>query len=182
MSPDRHHGAGHAPRLRGAPERLVQTLGYEAGGLLLVTPLAAFALGRGGGESLALLALLSLVVMAWSALFNTLFDLAEWRLAGRAASERPPRWRAVHALAHEASAVLVTWPVVVLMTGLGWGPALAADLGLTLAYALWAYLYHLGYDAWRPVAGAGPLAGAASATHLCSEDVARQVLVARQLA
>lgn len=91
-----------------------------------------------------------------SAMFNTLFDVAELHLTGRPASVRPRRWRVVHELAHEASSVLVTWPVIVAMTGLGWAAALAADLGLTPAYAVWAYLYHLGFDAWRPLAGGHP--------------------------
>ena len=139
------------PGLRSACERLVQTLAFEAGGLLLVTPLAALALGTGSGESLTLLVALSLAVMAWAACFNTLFDRAELRLAHRVASDRPPRWRLVHAVALEGSALLVTWPLIVAMTGLGWAAALAADVGLTLAYAGWAYVFHRLYDRWRPV-------------------------------
>ena len=30
-------------------------------------------------------------------------------------------------------------------------PGSLADIGLTLAYALYAYLFHLAYDAWRPL-------------------------------
>lgn len=140
-----------APTLRSARERLWQTLAFEAGGLLLVTPLVALVLGTGGGESLALLVALSIAVMAWAACFNTLFDWVELRLARRVASDRPPRWRVVHAVVLEGSAVLVTWPLIVAMTGLGWGAALVADIGLTLAYAAWAYVFHRLYDRWRPV-------------------------------
>jgi uncharacterized membrane protein len=139
------------PGLRSARERLWQTLAFEAGGLLLVTPLVALVIGTGGGESLALLMALSVAVMAWAALFNTLFDWIELRVACRVASDRPRRWRVVHALALEGSAVLVTWPLIVAMTGLGWAAALAADLGLTLMYAAWAYVFHRLYDRWRPV-------------------------------
>jgi uncharacterized membrane protein len=138
--------------LRSARERLLQTLCFEAGGLLLVAPLYALATGSGGAESLALIAALALVVMAWAALYNTAFDVAERRLAGRVASERPERWRVVHALGHEASAVAVTWPVIVAMTGLSWGAALVADLGLTILYAAYAYAFHRAYDHLRPVA------------------------------
>lgn len=137
--------------LRSGRERLVQTLAFEAGGLLLVAPLYAVASGSGQGESFALVAALSVAVMAWSALFNTAFDMAERRLAGRVASERPERWRLVHAVLHEASAVVVTWPLIVAMSGLSWGAALLVDLGLTAAYAVYAYVFHRVYDAWRPV-------------------------------
>jgi len=144
-------GEAAAPALRSARERLIQTLCFEAGGLLLVAPLYALASGSGAAASFGLVAALSLVVMAWAALFNTVFDLVEWRCCGRVASDRPPRWRVLHAVLHEASAVIVTWPVIVALTGLSWAAALLADLGLTLAYAAWAYVFHQAYDRWRPV-------------------------------
>lgn len=150
---DRHLRGGPvvSPGLRSPRERLHQTLCFEAGGLLLVTPLVVLATGHSAQESAALLAVLSLAVMAWAAVFNTTFDHAEHRLTGRVASQRPPRWRLVHAVLHEATAVLVTWPLIVAMTDLGWMAALWADLGLTLVYAAYAYGFHLAYDRWRPV-------------------------------
>lgn len=48
--------------------------------------------------------------------------------------------------------MIVTWPVIVALTDLSWAAALLADIGLTLAYAAWAYVFHHGYDRWRPVA------------------------------
>jgi uncharacterized membrane protein len=57
----------------------------------------------------------------------------------------------LHALLHEASAAVLTWPAIVAMTGLSWSAALGADIGLTLAYALYAYAFHLVYDACRPL-------------------------------
>lgn len=139
--------------IRSARERLMQTLSFEAGGLLLVAPLYAWATGSSAGASFGLVATLAVVVMAWAALYNTAFDLAERRLAGRVASERPERWRIVHAIGHEATAVVVTWPVIVLLTGLSWWAALVADLALTLVYAGYAYAFHKAYDRWRPVVG-----------------------------
>ncbi len=137
--------------IRSARERVVQTLGFEAGGLLLVAPLYGLASGSDTGESFALVAALALVVMTWAALYNTAFDLVEHRLTGRVASARPERWRIVHALGHEASAVVVTWPVIVAVTGMGWRAALMADIALTLAYAAYAYVFHRVYDRLRPV-------------------------------
>jgi len=137
--------------IRSLRERIVQTLAFEAGGLLLITPLYGWVAGAQLRESLALLMAVSVVVMAWSAVFNTAFDTAEHHLTGRVASDRPARWRTVHALAHEASAVLVSCPVIYALTPLDWWGALLADLGLTLAYAAYAFLFHLAFDRWRPV-------------------------------
>lgn len=146
--------------IRNARERLRQTLCFEAGGLLLVAPLFALLAGHGMRASFALIAVLTLLVMGWSALFNTAFDLVEHRLSGRLASERPQWLRVLHALLHEASAAVLTWPTIVAMTGLSWRAALAADIGLTLAYALYAYVFHLVYDACRPVPAARSTAAA----------------------
>lgn len=139
--------------LRDARARLLQTLLFEAGGLLVVTPLVAWVTGARAGESLALLVALSVAVMAWAALYNTAFDHLEARLAGRVASDRPPRLRVLHAVGLELSSVLATCPIIVGMTGLGWWYALAADIALGLVYAAYGYLYHWLFDLWRPVRG-----------------------------
>lgn len=137
--------------LRRLRERVLQVLLFEAGGLLLVTPLVAWATGAQAGESLALLLALSVAVMAWAALYNTLFDHLEARLAGRVASARPHRLRLLHAVGLEVSSVLATCPVIVWMADLGWWPALAADIALAGVYAAYGYLYHWVFDRWRPV-------------------------------
>ena len=141
--------------MRDARERLLQTLAFEAGGLLLVAPLYALVAGAGAGESLLLIATLALVVMAWAAFFNTVFDRIEHRRTGRVASERPQSWRVLHTVLFETTAVLVTWPVIVALTDLSWGAALVADIGLTLCYMLYGYAFHRVYDRWRPVARPG---------------------------
>jgi uncharacterized membrane protein len=144
----------HARRpraVRSPRERLIQTLWFEALGLAIVSPLFAQVAGGSAGESFILLAVLSAAVMVWSALYNTAFDWVEHRRTGRLASDRPHSLRLVHAVGHEVTAVVVTWPLIVALTSLSWLEALAADIGLTLAYALYGYLFHLGFDQWRPV-------------------------------
>jgi uncharacterized membrane protein len=153
--------AGAAPAAPGAPwprggvrsarERVIQTLAFEAGGLLLVGPLYALATGTRLDESLVLLLAVSVVIMLWSAVFNWAFDVVEHRRTGRMASQRPHRLRVLHAVLHETTAVVVTCPVIWALTDLGWVGALLADLGLTLAYTLYAYAFHCVYDRLRPV-------------------------------
>ena len=137
--------------LRTPRERAFQTLCYEAGGFLAATPLYALFAGSDSAQSALLILSLSLAVMIWSPLHNSVFDLVEWRLCGRLASDRPHRLRLVHALSHEASSVLVTLPLIMLIGGLGFAEALLADLGLTALYAGYAYLFHLAYGRIRPV-------------------------------
>jgi uncharacterized membrane protein len=139
--------------LRNLRERVIQTLWFELLGLALVAPLFAYFSGPTVGESFTLLLVLALalVVTLWSGFYNSAFDLAELRLAGRVASDRPHRWRAVHTIGLETSAIAMTLPLVVAFTSLGWQEALVADIGLTLAYVAYGYVFHLAFDRLRPV-------------------------------
>jgi uncharacterized membrane protein len=141
--------------LRSRRERLIQTLWFEALGLAIVSPLFAFFAGVSTGESLVVLIALSIAVMGWSAVYNTAFDRIEQHCTGRVASDRPHGWRVLHTVALEASALVVTWPLIVALSSLGWLEALAAEVGLTLAYALYGYVFHLGFDRLRPVRAGG---------------------------
>ncbi len=137
--------------VRGLRERIIQTLAFEVLGLAIVSLPFALLSGETAGDSLALLTTLSIVIMSWSALYNTAFDHIERRLTGRVASDRPSRWRVLHAVALEVSALVVTWPLIVVMTTLTWRQAFVAEVGLTLAYAAYGYCFHLAFDHLRPV-------------------------------
>lgn len=140
-----------AMSLRSPRERLIQTLAHEAGGLCLSVPLVALYGGGTAEEAFGLMLALSVAVMVWSPVHNTVFDGLDLRLSGRVASDRPQRWRLVHAASHQATTVIVTLPILVWLGGLGLWAALLADLGLTLLYAAYAYVFHLVYDRLRPV-------------------------------
>lgn len=149
--------------LRSLRERAIQTLAFEAGGLALAAPLYWLVFGGEARESVALVAAVSIAVMTWTPIHNTAFDWLEWRLARRLASDRPTRLRAVHAFTHEATAMVVSLPVIVSLGGHGWVEAVAVDLGLTLFYAGYAYVFHLAYDRCRPVVFQEAVGGRASA-------------------
>ena len=144
--------------MRSLRERVIQTLWFELLGLAIVAPLFAFFSGATPGESFVLLLVLAVVVTFWSGFYNSAFDRAEMRLTGRVASDRPQRWRALHAVGLEASAMVMTWPLVVALTPLGWHAALVAELGLTVAYVVYGYAFHLVFDRLRPVMPDGGVA------------------------
>ena len=137
--------------VRSHRERLIQTLWFEGIGLLTVAPLYAWASGSSGSDAFVVVASVSLAVMVWAALYNTVFDRIEYRCTARVASDRPHALRTVHAVGLEISSTLVTTPLIWALTDLGWWGALAADLGLGVAYALYSYLFHWAYDRARPV-------------------------------
>jgi uncharacterized membrane protein len=146
-----------ADGLRGARERVLQTLWFEGLGLLLVAPPYAWVTGSGTSDSFVVVAAVSVAVMLWAALYNLGFDVLEHRATGRVASDRPHGLRTVHAVGLEVSSVVVTTPVIWALSEFGWWDALLTDLGLAVVYAAYGYAFHWGYDRLRPVPrGADP--------------------------
>lgn len=137
--------------IRTKSERLYQALAYELGGIALATPAYALVAGSEAAYSLLLVVSVTLAVMVWSPIHNHFFDLVEWRLCARLASDRPPRWRLVHAISHEASDTMVSLPVITFLGNHSFWEALAIDIGFTLFYAIYTYTFHFTYDRWRPV-------------------------------
>lgn len=98
--------------LRTTREGIIQTLCYEADGLALAATVYALVFGESLTGPALFVMVLSVVCMTWAGIHNTLFDLTEFRLCHRLASDRPQRWRMVHAQSNDVSSTLVTLPVI----------------------------------------------------------------------
>lgn len=143
---------GNMPRLRSWRDRVRQVLLFELGGLVLISPAFAWVTQTPLGKSLWLMALMAAIAACWNALYNTCFDWVEGRLTGRTADRRPFLLRALHACGFEFGLLLMTLPLLVYFTGMGWWAALAADIGLALAYVVYAFFFNWGYDRAFPIA------------------------------
>ncbi|MGL1834856.1 PACE efflux transporter [Rhodocyclaceae bacterium SMB388] len=139
------------PKLRSFPDRLRQITLFEVGGLALITPPFAWASGVPVSESIGLLALLALIAAIWNGCYNTCFDWVDGRMSGRAADRRPVRLRAVHAVGFESGLLLMSLPVIMWWTGMGFVEALIADLALASAYVAYAFGFNLAYDRMFPI-------------------------------
>ncbi len=138
--------------LRNFRERVFQTLSFEFGGLIAVTPIYAASFHTPAVGSASVIAMLSVAVIIWSPLHNAVFDWADLRLTGRLASDRPRGLRMVHAASHEVTSLILTMPLLVFVAGLEVWHALTLEIVLTAFYTIYAYIFHLGYDRLRPVA------------------------------
>ena len=116
------------PKLRSLGDRIRQIALFEIGGLVLITPPFAWLSGVPLSESLGMLALLALIAAVWNGCYNTGFDWVEGRLTGRTADRRPFRLRCLHALGFETGLLILTLPVIMWWTGMGWLEALIADM------------------------------------------------------
>ena len=139
------------PKLRSPMDRVRQVLLFEVGGLVLITPPFVWLTGVSLIESLGLLAVIAAIAAVWNALYNTSFDWVEGRVTGRPSDQRPVPLRVLHAIGFESGLLMVSLPVVMAWTGMGWVEALLADIGLAAAYVLYAYAFNLGYDRVFPL-------------------------------
>lgn len=144
--------APHHPIQRSLWDRLRQVALFEIGGLVLISPPFVWLSGVPATDSIGLLLILALIAAIWNGAYNTSFDWIEGRLTGRTADRRPWALRAAHAVGFEGGLLLLTLPVIVLWTGMDWLTALVADIGLALAYMVYAFGFNLTYDRFFPIA------------------------------
>lgn len=140
-----------APEVRTWTERVLQVVLFEVSALLIAVPLYSRLIGVGTRESTRVLIVVSVAVLLWASLHNFVFDRCESRLRLRSASDRTVKLRILHAVSHEASAALVSVPILVLLGDLPWLTALWADIGLSVVYAAFAFVFYAAYDRVRPV-------------------------------
>ncbi len=132
-------------------ELQIQSVACQVGSLIVVTPVCALMTGETAGGSWLLVIALMIATTLWAQLHNAAFDRIEWALCRRLASDRPAGLRLVHAISCEASDTIVTFPLILILTGLPWQQALLADVTLTLLGIVYSYVFHWGYDRVRPV-------------------------------
>ena len=139
------------PKLRSLPDRIRQVALFEVGGLLLITPPFVWLSGVPLADSIGLLAIIAAVAALWNAVYNTSFDWIEGRFTGRPADQRPLLLRAAHAVGFEGGLLLISLPIIIYWTDMGWLEALIADIGLALAYVAYAFVFNLAYDRVFPI-------------------------------
>jgi uncharacterized membrane protein len=149
----------HHPKLRSLTDRIRQVILFELGGLLLITPPFVWLSGVPLSDSLGLLAVIAAIAALWNAVYNSAFDWLEGRLTGRTADRRAMWMRGIHALGFEGGLLLVSLPIIMIWTGMGWLEALIADIGLALAYVAYAFVFNLAYDRFFPIADLTAAAG-----------------------
>lgn len=144
-------GWGAMMTVRTLSELQIQSVAYQVGSLLVVAPVCALLTGETAGGTGLLVVALMIATALWAQLHNAVFDRIEWMLCRRLASDRPAGLRLLHAISCEFSDTIVTFPVILILTGLPWQQALLADVTLTLVGVVYSYVFHWGYDRVRPV-------------------------------
>lgn len=137
--------------IRTRKERIIQTISFEVVGLIIFSPLLAYAASEDAAYSFALVGAMALAAMIVTAAFNTAFDVLEFKRLGTLASNRSFAGRAIHAVLLEVAIALATVPIIKYWMDLEWIDALLVDVLLAAGYITYSYAFHLIYDRIRPV-------------------------------
>ena len=131
--------------LRTAGDRIRHALIYEAIGLILAVPLAAWGFGTDLVKTGVLGVFFSLLAMVWTMVYNYYFDIMLLKL-GRNPAKRGILLRTANTLLFEAGFLIISVPAIAWWLALPLGKALVMDLGFTLFYVAYTYVYNWGYD------------------------------------
>lgn len=135
--------------MRSFRDRLRHALAFEIIGLLLITPLAAWALGEPlahiGGVTLGS----ALLALGWTYLFNWGFDAALLRATGN--TLKRPLLRLGHAVLFELGLLALLGPFIAWWLGIGLWQAVLLDLAFSGFYMVYALGFNWAYDRLFPL-------------------------------
>ncbi len=135
--------------MRNRSDRIRHAISFELIGLILVTPLGAAVFHVPLAE-LGLVTLVSATLATgWNYGYNVIFDHALVRLTGRIAKSLATR--VLHAVLFEAGLLMILMPFIAWYLGVGLLVAFWMDLGFSLFYLVYAFVFNWGYDRVFPV-------------------------------
>lgn len=135
--------------MRSFGDRIRHALSFEIIGLLLVTPLGAWAFHM-PLHDIGLVGLVSATIATgWNFAYNFLFDLAMERKLGT--TQKTPPLRVLHTVLFEFGLLLLLMPFIAWYLGVSLWQALVMDVSFALFYMVYALLFNWLYDRIFPL-------------------------------
>ncbi|MDO5059136.1 MAG: PACE efflux transporter [Neisseria sp.] len=126
-------------------ERILHAVLFEAGAILLSAVLMAGFADTGSSKALGIGILISLAALAWNIVFNFVFD----QIFTAPRISRGVMLRVFHTALFEGGLLLATVPLLAYFLSLNLWQALGADIALTAAVSVYAFLFNWLYDHCR---------------------------------
>lgn len=123
--------------------KIIYACSFELLGLAVSTLALLVMSDASPASSFWLSVVVSVMALIWNYIFNTMFE--GWE-AGQKQRGRSPRRRLAHALLFGAGFMLMTVPVIIWALGTDSWHGLAYDLGLTVVFVIYTYLFTLAFD------------------------------------
>lgn len=136
--------------MRTTADRIRHAVSFEVIGIIIATPLAAFAFHLPGGDSAVIIVASATVAMLWNYVYNLGFDHAMQRLTGGTA--KTTRIRVAHAVLFELGLLALMLPLVAWYLQISLWQALVMDIALALFYMGYAFVFNWAYDRVFPLA------------------------------
>lgn len=140
--------------MRTTKDRIRHTLGFEAIGLILAIPLAAWVFRIEAQQAMAVAIAASLLATFWNFAYNYGVDKLMVRYLGRLQKTLPER--VVHAIGFELGLLVMILPFAAWWLSITLWEALIIDIGFVVFYVIYAFFYNLAYDKIFPVSFTPP--------------------------
>lgn len=135
--------------MRTTADRIRHAVSFEVIGIIIATPLAAFAFHLPGGDSAVIIVASATVAMLWNYVYNLGFDHAMQRLTGGTA--KTTRIRILHAILFEFGLLALMLPAIAWYLQISIWQALVMDIALALFYMGYAFVFNWAYDRVFPL-------------------------------
>ncbi|QKJ86228.1 Multidrug/biocide efflux PACE transporter [Paramixta manurensis] len=132
-------------RTRTLKERFLHAIGFEVMGVLIVSPIAAWIIGKPLFQMGALAIMLSTVAMGWNIVYNAGFD----RLFPLGKVSRGPLLRVLHGLCFEGGFILIGLPIAAWMLGMSLWQAFILEAAFFLFFLPYTIAYNWLWDRLR---------------------------------
>ena len=134
--------------MRSTADRIRQAISFEFIGVLIVTPLFAWAFDHPMGDIGVLVVLGATAATAWNYLFNLGFDhVLNWR---RGDVRKSLPLRVFHAVLFEATLLALLLPLFAWWLNVSLLAALLMEISFAAFYMVYAFVFTWGYDSLFP--------------------------------
>lgn len=135
--------------MRTTADRIRHAVSFEVIGILIATPLAAFAFNMHAGDSMVVVIGSATVAMLWNYVYNLGFDHLMQRLRGT--TEKTKVIRVAHAILFELGLLAIMLPMIAWYLQIGIWEAFVMDMGLAIFYMVYALVFNWAYDRMFPL-------------------------------
>ncbi len=135
--------------MRTLPDRIRHTVLFEAIALVIVAFIGSWVIGRSVTLVGALSLIFSVLAMVWNLVFNWMFD--HWDRAYRNSARRGFLIRALHAALFELGMLIAGLFIVAWWLQTSYTEAFLINVGFSLFFLVYAYVYNWAYDQVFPV-------------------------------
>ncbi|MEF2546563.1 PACE efflux transporter [Aurantimonas sp. E1-2-R+4] len=135
--------------MRSTSDRVRHALSFEVIGLMIVTPLGAWAFHLPTSQIGVVALIGATIATLWNYAYNLGFDHMMWRFYGR--TSKTLKLRVVHAFAFEAGLLVWVLPLFAWYLGVGLFQAFLMDVSFALFYLVYAFVFNWAYDKIFPL-------------------------------